>query len=414
MKKIELEIVALSHSITQTHSYAVVLGEVNGLSRLPIVIGGFEAQAIAVALERMQPSRPLTHDLMKNFMYAFNVELMEIIINDLQEGIFYSKLVCVNEHDTVEIDSRTSDALALAVRFGCPIYTYENILENAGILMEDENKRKAEIPVQDPGSSSAYRDLTKMSLEELQKLLTEVLEHEDYIRAIEIRDEINKRQIAFKHFILIGFPNCKINIGLNVLGKREDGYHNIETIFYPLPFYDVLEVIQSENASQQCQLFLSGIKVDGNAEDNLCIKAYHLLKKDFPQLPAVKIYLHKAISVGAGLGGGSADGAFMLMLMNEKFKLNLSVQQLMQHALNLGSDCPFFIINKPCFAQQRGENLQPVSINLSGYKIVIINPGIHINTAWAFTQVKFSNNKLIKNINTTPVEEWKNISFERF
>jgi len=194
MKKIELEIVALSHSITQTHSYAVVLGEVNGLRRLPIVIGGFEAQAIAVALERMQPSRPLTHDLMKNFMYAFNVELMEIIINDLQEGIFYSKLVCVSEHDTVEIDSRTSDALALAVRFGCPIFTYENILENAGILMEDEGKKvKAEIPVQDPGSST-YRDLTKMTLEELQKLLTEVLEHEDYIRAIEIRDEINKRK----------------------------------------------------------------------------------------------------------------------------------------------------------------------------------------------------------------------------
>jgi bifunctional DNase/RNase len=193
MNKIELEIVALSHSITQTHSYAVVLGEVNGLRRLPIVIGGFEAQAIAVALERMQPSRPLTHDLMKNFMYAFNVELMEIIINDLQEGIFYSKLVCVNEHDTIEIDSRTSDALALAVRFGCPIYTYENILENAGILMEDEGKQKTEIPVESTGASS-FRDLSKMSMEELQKLLSEVLEHEDYIRAIEIRDEINKRK----------------------------------------------------------------------------------------------------------------------------------------------------------------------------------------------------------------------------
>ncbi|MFT4154943.1 bifunctional nuclease family protein [Parafilimonas sp.] len=194
MKKIELEIVALSHSITQTHSYAVVLGEVNGLRRLPIVIGGFEAQAIAVALERMQPSRPLTHDLMKNFMYAFNIELMEIVINDLQEGIFYSKLVCVNEHDTIEIDSRTSDALALAVRFGCPIYTYENILENAGILMEDEAKKKSEIPVNEPGSSAGDKDLGRMSLEDLQKLLSEVLEHEDYLRAIEIRDEINKRK----------------------------------------------------------------------------------------------------------------------------------------------------------------------------------------------------------------------------
>lgn len=194
MKKIELEIVALSHSITQTHSYAVVLGEVNGLRRLPIVIGGFEAQAIAVALERMQPSRPLTHDLMKNFMNAFNIELMEIIINDLQEGIFYSKLVCVSEHDTVEIDSRTSDALALAVRFGCPVYTYEHILESAGILMEDNSKKKpAEIPVEE-SSGSSREELSKMSLEELHTLLNDVLEQEDYIRAIAIRDEINKRK----------------------------------------------------------------------------------------------------------------------------------------------------------------------------------------------------------------------------
>ncbi len=194
MKKIELEIVALSHSITQTHSYAVVLGEVNGLRRLPIVIGGFEAQAIAVALERMQPSRPLTHDLMKNFMNAFNVELMEIIINDLQEGIFYSKLVCISEHDTVEIDSRTSDALALAVRFGCPIYTYDNILESAGILMEDNNKKKkTEVLVEDSFGGSR-EDLSTLSLQELQNLLNEVLEQEDYIRAIAIRDEMNKRK----------------------------------------------------------------------------------------------------------------------------------------------------------------------------------------------------------------------------
>ncbi len=191
MKKIELEIVALSHSITQTHSYAVVLGEVNGLRRLPIVIGGFEAQAIAVALERMQPSRPLTHDLMKNFMLAFNIELHEIIINDLQEGIFYSKLVCSTEHDTVEIDSRTSDAVALAVRFGCPIYTYDNILDSAGILMEeDDKKKKVVVSHSDTGSE----DLKKLSLVELENLLTEVLEHEDYIKAASIRDEIKARK----------------------------------------------------------------------------------------------------------------------------------------------------------------------------------------------------------------------------
>ncbi len=193
MKKIELEIVALSHSITQTHSYAVVLGETNGLRRLPIVIGGFEAQAIAVALERMQPSRPLTHDLMKNFMMAFNVELHEIVISDLQEGIFYSKLLCSNEHDTVEIDSRTSDALALAVRFGCPIYTYEHILESAGILMEDSGKKTKEEdePTKESGSTESLKN---KSIEELNQLLNEVLEQEDYLKAIAIRDEINRRK----------------------------------------------------------------------------------------------------------------------------------------------------------------------------------------------------------------------------
>lgn len=196
MKKIELEIVALSHSITQTHSYAVVLGEVNGLRRLPIVIGGFEAQAIAVALERMQPSRPLTHDLMKNFMMAFSIDLHEVVICDLQEGIFYSKLLCSNDKDTVEIDSRTSDALALAVRFGCPIYTYENILDSAGMVMEDtggKKKKTATVSSSADEGSTGNDDLKAMSLEDLHHLLNEVLEQEDYIRAIAIRDEINSR-----------------------------------------------------------------------------------------------------------------------------------------------------------------------------------------------------------------------------
>src|SRR5258706_6888982 len=199
MKKIELEIVALSHSITQTHSYAVVLGEVNGLRRLPIVIGGFEAQAIAVALEKMQPSRPLTHDLMKNFMNAFAIDLLEIIICDLQEGIFYSKLVCSSENDTVEIDSRTSDAIALAVRFGCPIYTYENILESAGILMEDtaatgKKKKTQAVAKEENELPTGKEDLKTMSLEDLTTLLNDVFESEDYVRAIAIRDEINNRK----------------------------------------------------------------------------------------------------------------------------------------------------------------------------------------------------------------------------
>lgn len=197
MNKIELEIVALSHSITQTHSYAVVLGEVNGLRRLPIVIGGFEAQAIAVALEKMNPSRPLTHDLMKNFMLAFNIDLHEIIISDLQEGIFFSKLICSSDHDTIEIDSRTSDAIALAVRFGCPIYTYENILSNAGIIMDDKAETSAAPGEESAGPTTVEtggEDLKTLSVEELNKLLNEVLESEDYIKAIAIRDELNSRK----------------------------------------------------------------------------------------------------------------------------------------------------------------------------------------------------------------------------
>jgi bifunctional DNase/RNase len=194
MRKIELEIVALSHSITQTHSYAVVLGEVNGLRRLPIVIGGFEAQAIAVALERMSPTRPLTHDLMKNFMLAFGVDLHEVVITDLNEGIFYSKLICSNEKETVEIDSRTSDALALAVRFGCPIYIYDTVMDSAGVSAEnEEKKRKEAVPATEMAEVGTADDLSKMNLEELNTLLNEVLDQEDYIRAISIRDEIKKR-----------------------------------------------------------------------------------------------------------------------------------------------------------------------------------------------------------------------------
>jgi len=149
-------------------------------------------------LEKMAPSRPLTHDLMKNFMNAFAIELHEIIICDLQEGIFYSKLVCSTDNDTVEIDSRTSDAIALVVRFGCPIYTYENILESAGILMEEtgtgkKKKSKQEVVVEDEGPTG-HEDLKTMTLEELNNLLNEVLDNEDYIRAIAIRDEINSRK----------------------------------------------------------------------------------------------------------------------------------------------------------------------------------------------------------------------------
>lgn len=198
MNKIELEIVALSHSITNTHSYAVVLGEVNGTRRIPIVIGGFEAQAIAVVLEHIQPSRPLTHDLMKNFMLAFNIELQEIVISDLQEGIFYSKLVCNSATDTIEIDSRTSDALALAVRFGCPIYTYNHIVEEASLHVEGSTtsttkKKKSKEP-EPEAVSVVHDDFENMTLQQLQELLEEMVAQEDYIKAAAIRNEINSRK----------------------------------------------------------------------------------------------------------------------------------------------------------------------------------------------------------------------------
>lgn len=206
---------------------------------------------------------------------------------------------------------------------------------------------------------------------------------------------------------MIVFPNCKINLGLSIIGKRSDGYHNLETVFYPLPFYDVLEVIHHPHQNGDCALITSGIEIEGSPETNLCVKAYRLLKYDFPQLPSVKIHLHKTIPAGAGLGGGSADGAFMLMLLNDKFKLHLTEEKLLQYALMLGSDCPFFIINKPVFATQRGEVMQPVLLNLSGYHLMLINPCIHVNTGWAFSQVNYSFQNNISNIIEQPMENWQ-------
>ena len=195
MKKIELDIVALSHSVTHSHNYAVVLGEQDGVRRLPIVIGGFEAQAIAVAMERMTPSRPLTHDLFKNSMDTFNITLKEIVINNLLDGIFYARLVCEKDGDVLEIDSRTSDALAMAVRFNCPIYTYEFILDAAGVILEDADEQEgAPAPTKRKRKRNQKpQELTERSTEDLQKLLEDVLDKEDYREAAKIRDEIQRR-----------------------------------------------------------------------------------------------------------------------------------------------------------------------------------------------------------------------------
>jgi bifunctional DNase/RNase len=193
MRKIELDIVALSHSVTQSHNYAVVLGEQGGSRRLPIVIGSFEAQAIAVAMERMTPNRPLTHDLFKNTLETFNIELKEVVINNLLDGIFYARLICIKDGEIIEVDSRTSDALAMAVRFDCPIYTYEFILDAAGVVLEDEGDEEMGEPAEaDVPEKKA--SLSSYSVDDLRKMLDEVLSEENYERAAEIRDEIDRRQ----------------------------------------------------------------------------------------------------------------------------------------------------------------------------------------------------------------------------
>ena len=214
---------------------------------------------------------------------------------------------------------------------------------------------------------------------------------------------------------MVVFPNCKINLGLNVLRKRDDGYHDLETVFYPIDLNDGLEIIaddtspgNAQDSILNVQFSKSGLAIDGNAEDNLCVKAYQLLRKDFPRLPSIKMHLHKSVPIGAGLGGGSADGAFALKLLNQKFRLGLTTPQLLQYALRLGTDCPFFIIDRPCFAMGRGEILEPMILDLSAFKFAIVNPGVHIGTAEIFSSIiPVVSSKSIKKIVQQPVQTWK-------
>jgi 4-diphosphocytidyl-2-C-methyl-D-erythritol kinase len=221
---------------------------------------------------------------------------------------------------------------------------------------------------------------------------------------------------------VVVFPNCKINLGLHVVRKREDGYHDLETIFYPLPLRDALEVVRRESAvakatatkpeeeSRPVALHMSGLPVQGKAADNLCTKAYDLLKKDHPQLTDIDLYLHKAIPMGAGLGGGSADGAFTLQLLNEKFQLGIEREKLLDYSLQLGSDCPFFIINKPCYATGRGELLQSIQLDLSTWSFLVVHPGVHINTGWAFSQLTPApSTHSLKEIIQQPVASWQSV-----
>lgn len=188
MHKIELKIFGLSYSHAQSSAYALILDEKNGNRRLPIIVGGLEAQAIAIEVEKMKPARPLTHDLFKTLAFAYHITIQEVIINKFHEGIFYSVLICTNGLDEIQIDSRTSDAVALALRFNCPIYTYENIMAVAGVLMDPADDRKTQEPFEEGNS------MNKLSIVELQDLLQKAVENEDYEAASKLRDEINRRQ----------------------------------------------------------------------------------------------------------------------------------------------------------------------------------------------------------------------------
>jgi 4-diphosphocytidyl-2-C-methyl-D-erythritol kinase len=202
---------------------------------------------------------------------------------------------------------------------------------------------------------------------------------------------------------MISFPNAKINIGLNVTERRPDGYHNIETIFYPIKINDALEIIEADKLSFES----SGLEIPGRVEDNLCIKGYHLLKKDF-DIPPVKIHLHKHIPIGAGLGGGSADAAFFIRLLNQYFNLGLTEIQMMAYARQLGADCAFFIQNRPVFAFEKGDEFEPVKLDLSTYKIVLVMPPVHVSTGEAYSGVKPAPVKeSLMELIYLPVTEWR-------
>jgi 4-diphosphocytidyl-2-C-methyl-D-erythritol kinase len=209
---------------------------------------------------------------------------------------------------------------------------------------------------------------------------------------------------------MIVFPNAKINIGLNVVSKRNDGYHNLETIFYPVHLSDALELVEAE----EVKLTNSGIQIDGKAENNLILKAYYLLKSNF-DLPPVHFHLHKVIPFGAGLGGGSSDAAFTFKMLNEHFNLGLSVHRLETYAAKVGADCPFFIQNKATFATGIGNEFNDIKLDLSQYKIVIVKPGIVVSTPLAYKNVIPQIPKIpLPEIIKKPIGDWKELLVNDF
>lgn len=209
---------------------------------------------------------------------------------------------------------------------------------------------------------------------------------------------------------MISFPNAKINLGLNIVSKREDGYHNIESCFYSIPWFDSLEVIEAASFAFHSY----GLDIPGDSESNLCVKAYELIKKDH-DIPPVEIHLLKTIPMGAGLGGGSADGAFTLKMLNGLFDLNLTDSQLEAYSLKLGSDCPFFIKNLPAIAKGRGEQLGLIDLDLSGYHLAIHNPDIHISTKEAYAGVSPNTpDKGVSELIQTSINKWKDVLVNDF
>jgi 4-diphosphocytidyl-2-C-methyl-D-erythritol kinase len=210
---------------------------------------------------------------------------------------------------------------------------------------------------------------------------------------------------------MILFPPSKINLGLHIIEKRPDGFHEIETFFFPIPLTDALEIIPVSTNTTFSQ---SGIDIPSDGKSNLCIQAYEVLKKDY-QLTGVAIHLHKNIPIGAGLGGGSADAAYTLILLNEMFDLNISKDKLAQYASQLGSDCAFFIYNQPCYATGRGEILDPMPLSLKDYDLVLVKPRVHVSTVQAYGGVKPQRpEKSLKEIIHLPVNQWKGLLVNDF
>ena len=207
---------------------------------------------------------------------------------------------------------------------------------------------------------------------------------------------------------MITFPNAKINLGLNIIEKRPDGYHNLETIFFPINLQDALEVTRQEGNNKEYTLRISGMTLDGDPEENLVVRAYKLLKNDHPQIQPIDIHMYKHIPAGAGLGGGSSDAAHMIKLLNEKFALGLGAGQMEKYATQLGADCAFFIKNQPVFASGIGEIFEPIELSLKGYHIVLVKPDIFVSTRDAFSQIKPERPAVsLKEILKQPIESWK-------